>query len=201
MVFSFSREATTRTGSALLLTGVAISALFISGVGYMSYIDRDPQARSITFWSLGTLSGANWSSLFLTAAVFIVCFILLLPQSKSLNALMLGEQEAQYLGINVHSLRWRVMILNTIMVATVTAFVGVISFIGLVVPHLLRMVFGADHGRLLRLSVPAGAILLTLSDLVARLMLSPAELPIGIVTSVLGVPVFIYLIRTNKYLY
>jgi iron complex transport system permease protein len=120
---------------------------------------------------------------------------------KALNTLMLGEDEALYLGVNIKLLKWKVLLLNTLMVAVATSFVGVISFVGLIVPHLLRMLFGANNRYLIVSAFFAGATLLTLSDLVARTVLQPAELPIGIVTSVVGVPVFILLVRTNKYFF
>ena len=165
----------------------------------MSYLARDPQARSITFWNLGTLSGANWNAIIFIAIACAVCFALALRKVKSLNALMLGEEEAVNIGVDVKRLQWTILGINVILVATATAFVGVISFVGLIVPHLLRLMKGSDNRFLLIGSMMLGGILLTLADLAARLLLAPAELPIGIVTSVVGVPVFIFLLRKNQY--
>jgi iron complex transport system permease protein len=185
----------------LLLTGLAINALFMSAIGFLSYIARDPQARSITFWSLGTLSGANWRAVQVVAASTIVGTVLALRYAKQLNALMIGEEEATYLGVNVNRLKWVVLSINVVIVAVATAFTGVISFVGLVVPHILRMMHGADNRYLIIGSALMGATLLSLADLIARLALRPAELPIGIVTSAVGVPVFLLLLRRRRYVF
>jgi iron complex transport system permease protein len=184
---------------SLLLTGIAINALFFSGVGFLSYIARDPQARSITFWNLGTLSGSYWEGLYFVIVVTIVCLLLSLRFAKQLNALMLGEQEAQLLGVSIRQLKMNVLLLNVTMVAVATAFVGVIGFVGLIVPHLLRMLHSSDNRFLIWAGALLGALVLTASDLVARLLLAPAELPIGIVTSFIGAPVFIILLRRTNY--
>jgi iron complex transport system permease protein len=203
LVFMLSRSNQTGKSSivGLLLMGIAINALFLSAVGFLSYIARDPQARSITFWNMGTLSGANWHSVSIVGISTITCFFISLRYSKHLNALMLGEEEAQHLGINIKKLKLIILLINVIMVAVATAFVGVISFVGLIVPHLLRILNGSDNRFLLMNSVVLGALLLCLSDLVARLLLAPAELPIGIVTSVIGVPVFIVLLRKKNHFF
>jgi iron complex transport system permease protein len=184
---------------SLLLTGIAVNALCLSGVGLMSYLARDPQARFITFWNLGTLSGSSWNSVILIGIAALICFGFALRFAKSLNALAMGESEALHLGVNINRLKIGVVAITVILVAVSTAFVGVISFVGLVVPHVLRLIKGSDNRYLLVGSALLGAILLTLADLVARLLLAPAELPIGIVTSVVGVPVFIFLLRRNQH--
>ena len=183
----------------LLLTGIAINALFMSGVGFLSYIARDPQARSITFWNLGTLSGAHWRSVIIVGVSTTLGIIGALRYAKPLNALMLGEEEATYLGIDVRRLKMVVLLINVVMVSVATAFVGVVAFVGLVVPHLLRLLRGADNRFLTIGGTLTGGILLGLADLVARLLLAPAELPIGVVTSVVGVPVFLFLLRSRQY--
>jgi len=185
----------------MLLTGLAVNALFMSAIGFLSYIARDPQARSITFWSLGTLSGASWRAVQVVAVSTIGGTLVALRFSKQLNALMIGEEEATYLGVNVNRLKWIVLSINVVIVAVATAFTGVISFVGLIVPHILRMMRGADNRFLIIGSAFTGAILLNLADLIARLSLRPAELPIGIVTSAVGVPVFLYLLRRRQYVF
>lgn len=180
---------------SLLLTGIAINAIGLSGTGFMSYIARDPQARSITFWNLGTFSGASWLQVIIVGTVAALIFILARRYSKQLNALLLGEEEAGYLGVDTRKLKRTIMVLNTAMVAVATAFVGVISFMGLIVPHILRLLIGSDNKRLLPASMMAGALLLTLADMGARLLLAPAEIPIGIITSLVGAPVFIILLK------
>jgi iron complex transport system permease protein len=185
----------------LLLTGLAVNALFMSAIGFLSYIARDPQARSITFWSLGTLSGASWKAVEIVTISTLVGTAIALRYAKQLNALMIGEEEATYLGVNVNRLKWIILSVNVVIVAVATAFTGVISFVGLVVPHILRMLGGADNRYLIAGSALTGAILLTLADLIARLSVRPAELPIGIVTSAVGVPVFIFLLRRRQYIF
>jgi len=185
----------------LLLTGLAVNALFMSAIGFLSYIARDPQARSITFWSLGSRSGANWKAVTVVSASATAGTIVALRFAKQLNALMIGEEEATYLGVNVNRLKWIVLSINVVIVAVATAFTGVISFVGLIVPHILRMLGGADNRYLIAGSALLGATLLSLADLVARLSLRPAELPIGIVTSAVGVPIFIALLRRRRYVF
>ena len=195
MVYSLARNAKRISIMSLLLIGIAINAICLSGTGFMSYIARDPQARSITFWNLGTFSGASWQQVIIVGSVATVIFILSLRYSKQLNALLLGEEEATYLGVDPDKLKRRIMLLNTAMVSVATAFVGVISFMGLIVPHVLRLLIGSDNKRLLPASMLLGAALLTLADMCARLLLAPAELPIGIITSLVGAPIFIILLK------
>lgn len=203
MVFILARSREDGRASIvmLLLTGLAVNALFMSAIGFLSYIARDPQARSITFWSLGTLSGANWKAVQIVAIATIGGTILALRYAKQLNALMIGEEEATYLGVNVNRLKWIILSINVVIVAVATAFTGVISFVGLIVPHILRMLRGAENRYLIIGSALLGATLLSLADLVARLALRPAELPIGIVTSAVGVPVFLSLLRRSRYVF
>ncbi len=186
---------------ALLLTGLAVNALFLSGIGFLTYIARDPQARSIAFWNLGTLSGADWRTVEIVGIATVGGTLLALRYAKPLNALMLGEEEATYLGVDVRRLKWIVLGVNVAMVAIATAFTGVIGFVGLIVPHILRLLGGADNRYLILGSALLGGTLLSLADLVARVTLRPAELPIGIVTSVIGVPVFLSLLRRARHVF
>ena len=199
-VYFLARNVTRVSIMSLLLIGIAINAVGLSGTGFMSYIARDPQARSITFWNLGTFSGASWLQVLIVGGVAAIIFIFSFRLSKQLNALLLGEEEAGYIGVDTNTLKRRVMLLNTIMVSVATAFVGVISFIGLIVPHVLRLLIGSDNKKLLPSAIIAGAILLTLADMGARLLLAPAEIPIGIITSLVGAPVFIILLKSYNIL-
>ncbi len=185
----------------LLLTGLAINALFMSGIGFLSYVARDPQARSIIYWNLGTMSGASWNAVVVVGSATAIGTAAALFCAKPLNALMIGEEEALALGVNVGRLKWVVLTINVLMVAVATAFTGVISFVGLIVPHILRIIRGPDNRFLIAGSALLGGTLLSLADLIARMCLRPAELPIGIVTSVVGVPVFLSLLRRRQYLF
>ena len=195
IVYQLAHHAKRVSVMSLLLVGIAINALFLSGTGFMSYIARDPQARSITFWNLGTFSGASWMQVCIVGIVGFIVFIIAVRYAKQLNALLLGEEEAGYLGVDPRRLKRRILLLNTIMVSVATAFVGVISFMGLIVPHVLRLLIGSDNKRLLPASMLLGAALLVLADLCARVLLAPAELPVGIITSLVGAPIFIILLK------
>ena len=139
--------------------------------------NRDPQARSITFWNLGTLSGANWHAVELVGFSTILCIVVCFRFGKGLNALVLGETEAGYLGVNTEKLKLRIILVNTFMVAMATSIVGVISFVGLIVPHLLRMMKSSDNRFLIIASALLGAILLNLTDMLARVIVAPSEFP------------------------
>lgn len=200
IVYSLAGNTKSVSIMSLLLVGIAVNAIGLSGTGFLSYIARDPQARSITFWNLGTFSGATWVEVAITGSVAGIIFFIALRYSKQLNALLLGEEEAGYLGIDTGKLKRQVMLLNTAMVSVATAFVGVISFVGLIIPHVLRLLIGSDNKKLLPASMLTGAILLTLADMGARLMLAPAEVPIGIITSIVGAPIFIILLKRSNFI-
>jgi len=194
-VYLLARGSRQLNVTILLLIGIAINAVGLSGTGFMSYIARDPQARSITFWNLGTFSGASWFQVWITGTVAAIVFLIASGYAKQLNALALGEEQAMHAGVDPEKLKRRIMFFNTAMVSVATAFVGVISFMGLIVPHLMRMFVGSDNRKLLPASMLAGAMLLTLADMGARLLLAPAELPIGIITALVGAPAFIILLK------
>jgi iron complex transport system permease protein len=161
---------------------------------FFSYIARDPQARSIVFWNLGTLSGADWRNTILVAITTLSGIGLALRYTKALNALMLGETEAGYLGVRTTVLKRRILLLNTLMVAIATSVVGVIGFVGLVVPHILRLLKGSDNRFLVLGAALLGAILLNLADMLARIIVAPSEFPIGVLTAFAGAPVFLFLL-------
>ncbi|MDQ2932596.1 MAG: iron ABC transporter permease [Gemmatimonadota bacterium] len=182
----------------LLLAGIAVNAVCGAGTGFLSYIARDPQARNVTFWSLGTFTTADWRGVTLVAACFAVCFIIALGYAKPLNALMLGEDEAALLGADPRRLIVRLLVVNTIMVAATTAMVGVIAFVGLVVPHALRMMRSSSYTFLLPASALLGATVMRVVDIAAREVIPPAELPIGIITAVIGAPVFLWILLREQ---
>lgn len=184
----------------LLLAGIAVNAVCASGTGFLSYIARDPQARNITFWNLGTFTTADWRAVILVAISFVLCFVLAMRDARALNALMLGEDEAALLGIDPRSLVRRLLIVNTVMVAVATAMVGVIAFVGLVIPHVLRLARSSSYTWLIPASALLGALTMSIVDVVARLVIAPAELPIGIITAIVGAPVFLgILLREQRH--
>jgi iron complex transport system permease protein len=182
----------------MLLAGIAVNALANSGTGFFSYIARDPQARSITFWNLGTFSGADWQAVLFVFISTTIGIIICLRFSKALNAMVLGEKEAEYLGINIERIKLGLILINTFMVAIATAFVGVISFIGLVVPHIIRIIHRSGSRFLIINSALLGAVLLNLADMLSRTIAKPSELPIGIITAIAGAPLFLFLLVKNN---
>jgi iron complex transport system permease protein len=178
----------------LLLAGIAVNALSAAGTGFLSYVARDPQARNITFWSLGTFTTASWRSVTFVAVAFAIGMFGVLRDARALNALMLGEDEAASLGVDPARLTRRLLVLNTLMVAVATSMVGVIAFVGLVVPHALRLTRSSNYTFLVPASALLGAAFAEVVDVVARLVIRPAELPIGILTAVVGAPVFLLLL-------
>ncbi len=185
------------TISSMLLAGIAINAVALSGVGIFSYISTDLELRSVAFWVLGSLNGADWQAVGI-ASLIPVAILLFMTRSQSLNAITLGDREAGHLGISVSRLRLEIIILTAVTVGISVALCGVIAFIGLIVPHLIRMTAGPNHFVVIPGSAILGGLLLLLADTLSRTMLSPAELPVGIVTALLGGPFFIYLIVRQR---
>jgi len=184
--------------TTLLLSGIAINALAGSLTGLLTYMATDEQLRTITFWSLGSLGGASWETVtgilpFILIPVFALPFL-----AKSLNALALGDAQALHMGIDVVMVKRIIIILATIAVGASVSVAGTIGFIGLIIPHMLRMIFNADHRLVIPGSALMGAALLTAADLISRTIVAPAELPIGILTALIGTPVFLYIIITER---
>jgi iron complex transport system permease protein len=198
LVYFFSASFNRVNISIMILAGIAINAIANGATGFLAYIARDPQARSITFWSLGSLSVANWQSVIIVGVSTILGFILALRFAKPLNALQLGDTEAGYLGINTERMKILVILVNTLLVSVATSIVGIIAFIGLIVPHLLRLLKGSDSRYLLIGSALLGAIILIATDMICRIIIAPAEMPIGIVTAFVGAPVFLWLLARMK---
>lgn len=184
--------------TTLLLAGIAINALAGSFTGMLTFISTDQELRDITFWNLGSLGGASWKTV-VGILPFVSISLCTLPFfSKALNALSLGESQAGHMGVNVNILKKVVIVLATLGVGASVAVSGMIGFIGLVTPHILRMAFSADHRLVIPGSALLGAAVLVLADLIARTIVAPAELPIGILTAIIGTPVFIYIIMVER---
>ncbi len=188
-----TREGRTSVAT-MLLAGVALGALAGSLTGLLAYISDDRQLRDLTFWSMGSLGGASWSKLSVVAPIVLPLLVAVPFLARGLNALMLGEAEAFHLGIPVQRIKAMAVVLVALSVGASVAAAGVIGFVGIVVPHLIRLLIGPDHRLLLPLSAIGGATLLVGADIVARLIVVPAELPIGIVTAFIGAPFFLWLL-------
>jgi iron complex transport system permease protein len=176
---------------AVILCGVALAALGGAGVGLFTFRASDPQLRSITFWTLGSLGGATWRTLACVAPILALGLTLCALASRSLDGLALGERDAHHLGLSVARVRRLVLVAVALLVGAATAVAGVLGFVGLVAPHVVRMWIGPRHGPLLCGATLLGALLLLVADLVARTVAAPAELPIGILTALLGAPVLL----------
>ena len=184
--------------AGLLLAGIAINAICGSLIGLMTYLADDTQLRSLTFWSMGSLAGATWPLLAVLSPCLLLLCALILHHWRAMNALLLGEREAQHLGFPIKAVRRKLVLLTALLIGPLVAATGGIGFVGLVVPHLVRMLTGADHRQLLPASMLAGAIALVAADCLARMVVQPAELPIGIVTSLIGGPFFLWLLLSRK---
>ncbi|CAH1667194.1 Hemin transport system permease protein HmuU [Hyphomicrobiales bacterium] len=184
--------------ATLLLAGVALGAMAGAVTGLLTFLSNDQQLRDLTFWSLGSLGGATWTKVTTILPAFIPLAIALPFLGRSLNALSLGEAEAFHLGLPVERIKRIVIVVVALAVGAAVASAGVIGFIGIVVPHLLRLAIGANHKVLLPASALLGAALLLASDILARLIVSPAELPIGILTAAIGAPFFLWLLLARR---
>ncbi|EGR2720899.1 iron ABC transporter permease [Vibrio parahaemolyticus] len=182
----------------MLLAGVAISALSGAAIGFLNFSADDQMLRDLTLWSMGSLAGANWAGIGLASVTLVVLLFWFHKKAMSLNALLLGESEARHLGVPVQRLKRQLILLSAVGVGVTVSICGAIGFIGLVIPHLGRMLAGPDHRTLLPISALLGALLLTCADMIARVLLAPAELPVGIVTALIGAPFFIYLLFQQK---
>ena len=199
LVYRLGRKNGQTQVAVMLLAGIALTALSGSAVGLFTYLADDATLRTLTFWNLGSLNGASYARLWPLLLVTVGVALWLPRRATALNALLLGESEANHLGVNVEGLKRELVFCTALGVGAAVAAAGMIGFIGLVVPHLVRLLAGPDHRVLLPASVLAGARLLLFADLIARLALAPAELPIGIVTAFLGAPFFLYLLLRGRH--
>jgi iron complex transport system permease protein len=184
--------------STMLLAGVALGALAGAATGLLAYISDDRQLRDLTFWSLGSLGGATWTKVAAIAPIVLPLLLAVPLLGRGMNALALGEAEAFHLGLPVQRIKALAIVLVALAVGASVAAAGIIGFVGIVVPHLLRLMIGPDHRLLLPLSAIAGAALLVGADIIARLVVAPAELPIGIITAAIGAPFFLWLLLRAK---
>jgi len=182
----------------MLLSGVAITSIGFSITGFLIYISKDEQLRDLTFWNMGSLAGATWTKNIVLSGVILIAYSILLPKGKALNAMLLGEKDAEHLGINVEKLKKQIVIITSLMIGTCVAFSGTIGFVGLIVPYILRLLFKSNYTFILPLSAVLGSILLLIADTISRSIVAPSELPIGILTSLIGGPIFIAILIKFK---
>ncbi|WP_119300386.1 FecCD family ABC transporter permease [Dongia deserti] len=184
--------------ATLLLAGVAINAMAAACIGLLVFLSSENELRDLNFWMLGSLNGVTWDRLVFVGPLILAATIALARFARHLNALLLGEIEARHLGFDVERTKRWMITLVALDVGAIVAMTGAIGFVGLLVPHLVRLMMGADHRTLYPLSALLGACLVLLADLFARTIVVPAELPIGIITSFLGGPFFLWLLLRQK---
>lgn len=178
----------------LLLAGIAINAFAGVGIGVLTYISDDSELRGLTFWTMGSFGGASWKIIIPTIILIFIMIIWKIQFSRKLDILQLGEDEAYRLGIDVKKLKMHVIVTSAIVVGSSVALSGMIGFVGLIIPHMIRLLGGFNHKYVLYGSALGGASLLIISDMISRTIINPAELPVGLITSALGSPFFLWLI-------
>jgi len=197
IVYSLARVGKTLPVTTLILAGVALGALWGSVVSYL-IITSGEKMHGIIFWLMGSFSLSDWSEVKVVLPYVVVGVAVILLYARSLNVMQLDEEQAQQLGINVEKVKLILLAAATLITAAAVCFVGTIGFVGIIIPHAVRLIWGPDYRFLLPLSVLSGALFLILADLVARTALAPMEMPIGVITAVCGAPFFLYLLRRKK---
>jgi iron complex transport system permease protein len=197
LVYELARVGNRVPVSMLLLCGIAVAAFMSAGTSFLLFLSGE-NLHQIVFWLLGGISGRGWSYVLLLLPFVIGGSIFFLSLARPLNALMFGEESAQYLGIDVERLKKQVLVAVSLVTGAAVSVSGIIGFVGLIVPHMVRLRAGPNHRALLPLSLVSGAILLVLADLASRVILAPNELPIGIITALCGAPFFAYLLRRRS---
>lgn len=182
----------------MLLAGVALNALTGALIGVLVFVADDTQLRSLTFWMMGSFANLSWVAVLGVGLAATVSLVGLWWLKQPMNAFLLGERTALHMGFNPSRFKWQVMVLSALLVSSAVSVVGVIGFVGLIVPHIIRLCCGADHRALLPLSALAGANLLVYADLLARTVMSPAELPIGLLMALLGGPFFLMMLLAQR---
>ena len=198
LVYRLATSATGTSVATMLLAGIAISALAGALNSLLSFFADDEMLRRISLWQMGSLDAANWPRVWIAAAAVAVVMWVLPREGAALNAFLLGESEARHLGIEVDRVKRRLILMTALAIGISVAVAGTISFVGLIVPHIVRLLIGPDHRYLIPASALAGAMLLILADAVARVVVAPAELPAGILTALLGTPFFFSLLAQKS---
>ncbi|MCR8922503.1 iron ABC transporter permease [Dasania sp. GY-MA-18] len=198
IVYKLASSSSGTSVATMLLAGIAISALAGAFNSFFQYIADNHMLRQISLWQMGSLNGSNWQRLAMAYGVLGLLLCWLPRYSRALNAMLLGESEARHLGIYVDRVKRQIIILVALAVGVAVALSGTIAFVGLITPHIIRLLIGPDHRYLIPGSALAGAILLVLADAVSRIAIAPSELPIGVVTAILGAPFFLSLLRQQR---
>lgn len=182
----------------LILAGIALNTFAGAGTALVTYVANDQQLRAIVFWSLGSLGGATWQNVVAATPFILLGLALSLRWGQALNLLVLGEREARHLGVDTERIRMQLILISAMMTGATVAVAGVVGFIGLIVPHLIRMIAGPDHRVVLPASALGGAILVLVADLASRVIVAPSELPLGVLTALLGGPFLLFLMMRTR---
>ena len=178
----------------MLLVGIALNAISTVGIGFLTFICSDSQLRTLTFWMMGSFGSTSWELLLPAVVLIMVTIFILVSNARKLDIMQLGESEASRIGIDVVKTRRTIIISTAVMIGICVSLSGIIGFVGLVIPHMVRMLAGSSHTYLLIGSAIMGMLITVLADLFSRLVIQPAELPIGLATSALGAPFFLWLV-------
>lgn len=190
------------TPTKLVLSGMVMNALCNAFSNFIIFFANDSEGiKSVTFWTMGSLASAKWEKLPILSGVIILSSIFLLSQSRILNTMLVGDEAAVTLGINLTVYRRIYMILSSFITGVMVSYCGMIGFVGLIIPHMIRGLLGSNHRRLTIVSILAGSLFLIWTDVIARIILSGTEIPIGIITAMAGAPVFIYILIKRGYRY
>ena len=198
LVYAMSRADGRTEVVTLVLTGIAINAIAGAAIALLTFLGDTQSREQIVFWQLGSLAGSRWSQVLIVAPVVAAGLLAAYFAARKLDLLSLGERNARHLGVNVEALRITMIFVVALLTGAAVAFAGIISFVGLVIPHLMRMVLGPAHLPLVTASVLGGALLLTLADLAARTVVPNADMPIGMLTALVGGPFFFWLLRRTR---
>jgi iron complex transport system permease protein len=197
LVYNISKVKGRTPVETLLLSGIAVGAFFSALVSFMKYLSGD-QLQSIVFWMMGGLWRADWTQVLVILPFIIAGSLMIFVLSRDLNSMMIGEDHAVNLGVNTQMITKVVLVGASLMTAAAVSVSGIIGFVGLIVPHILRIFVGPDHRILLPTTLMVGAIFMILMDTLARTIMAPEELPVGIITALLGAPFFLYLLRRRR---
>ncbi|MGE8225202.1 MAG: FecCD family ABC transporter permease, partial [Stenotrophomonas sp.] len=198
LIYLLARPGRGEGTATLLLVGIAIGAGCSAAVGFLTYIASESELQSLVFWQMGSLAQASWSDVAAVTPVFVIGLLALLRLATPLDMLALGERQARHIGLDVARTRLLLVAFSALLVGAAVAFAGSVSFVGLVVPHLVRMLVGPGHRWLLPLSGVVGALLIVVADTAARTLDPPSEIPLGLFSAALGAPFFLWLVLRKR---
>lgn len=198
LVLILTKASGTTSTAQMLLIGIAINAIAGSGIAFLTFISDDMQLRTFIFWTLGSLSGADWENIKFSSIIIFPAILFLIFSSRKINLLLLGDDDAKLLGINTERFKAQLILVISLMVGISVAVTGIIGFLGLIVPHLVRLFVGSDNRYLIPASALLGSIILLMADTLSRILLAPTEIPVGALISLIGGPFFLWLLFRRR---